>query len=165
MRVLVISDSHGKRNRVMEVVANYTQWGTDHLVDMVVHLGDYDSDLLKYAELFGHVTIVAVAGNGDYGSKTEGERILTLAGHQVLLLHGHKQNVKMGYERLCYHAREKDVRVCLFGHTHKACIFEQDNILFMNPGSLGEPPFNDAASYGILTLEENMAPKAEVITL
>jgi len=158
MQILVISDSHGDAAPVKTLLDQYAGKLTT-----VIHLGDNVKDILKFEHLYPRLNIVAVAGNCDYSAVAPRERILTLAGRRILLMHGHSHNVKMSCDRLIYYSMEKDVDACLFGHTHMSAIFTIDKaahdngppsgeVFFMNPGSLCEPRGGSRAGYGIITI-------------
>lgn len=49
--------------------------------------------------------------------------------------------------------RCKDGNIYLYGHTHVKCISEKDNILYINPGSVGCPLNTSKALYGIIDIE------------
>jgi predicted phosphodiesterase len=71
-------------------------------------------------------------------------------------------------------AHPSGARICAFGHTHRACVYEyrdgeeifrlerkirlrDDAFYLINPGSVGEPRFNDhRASYMVLDLERRI---------
>jgi len=146
MTILVISDSHGKTVSVKNLLDKYTR-----TANLVIHLGDHADDILRYTSDFSHLTIAAVSGNVD-GYRAPIERIITLNERKILLTHGHVQDVKSGLDRLIFYAIERQVDVCLFGHTHEPVSFVHDGIFFMNPGSLGAPRPGGRAGYGLITL-------------
>jgi len=145
MKILVVSDTHGRLKRLKFLLDN----NVNH-VQMAIHLGDYARDLINMQENYPDINMVAVNGNCDAGD--EPMKILTLEGHRILLLHGHKYRVKSGLDRLIYFAKENEVDVCLFGHTHFQTMFTQDDILFMNPGSLVRPRSGSPAGYGLIEI-------------
>ena len=145
MRIGVISDSHGDIFAVKRAVA---QMGS---VDILIHLGDHYKDaeiILKELKR----DIIYVKGNCDFSHTVECDKIINIEGKKLMLTHGHRYNVKSNYLNLYYKALEEEVNVVLFGHTHYAEIFEKDNILFVNPGSLSRPR-GPAQTYAILTID------------
>ena len=66
MKILVISDTHGKLNKVREVYRKLTN------IDLIIHAGDYMRDGEALSKEFA-VPVVAVKGNCD-GSHSSGAR-------------------------------------------------------------------------------------------
>ena len=97
--------------------------------DMIIHLGDCWAD----AEVQ--------------------ERILLIEGKKILICHGHTFNVKAGYLNLEYAAEERKVDAALFGHTHRVFYDKHNRITYMNPGSIGQPPYGIPPSYGVLQVD------------
>ena len=177
MQILVISDSHGKIEPVRNLLERYSR-----NVEMVIHLGDNANDLLQFQSAYPTLNMVAVAGNCDSYTDAPRELILTLGvphKRRVLLLHGHSKNVKTNLNRLMYYSQEKEVDVCLFGHTHAPVITShgpffvdlysdnprRQNCLIMNPGSVGEPRMMSNASYGLLSIDSKGSITGEVYNL
>lgn len=152
IRLLVFSDSHGAIDRVMRISAMHRN------VDAVLFLGDGIRDL-EYIEKIPARAVCAVRGNCDFslsfnqnGEYPE-EALLVLGDHHILMVHGHKKNVKRGADEAIRYAAEKGADMLLYGHTHvreERYIPAGEEILGLvlkkpmyvfNPGSLG-------ASYG-----------------
>lgn len=91
------------------------------------------------------------------------QEILEIEGKKILVCHYPlKENGKfkkfyknMDEERIEEIFNEENIDVFLFGHTHKACYFENNNRYIINPGSLGCPKDTDAASAGILQISKD----------
>lgn len=118
MKILVLSDSH---NHFLEV--NFSSY------DFVIHCGDYGpskKELIQNQVFF-------VRGNCD----SFGPEILlkTLFSRKIMITHGSNENVKYTMNHLYFKALENHCSVCIFGHTHQQVCFEQEGILFINPGS------------------------------
>ncbi|MDE7385473.1 MAG: YfcE family phosphodiesterase, partial [Anaeroplasmataceae bacterium] len=119
MKILVLSDSH---HASLETISF-------EKFDAVIHCGDYGNSLTS----FNHRKVFFVKGNCDiYG---EDALLLELFGKKVFVTHGHKENVKYGFDRLIYRSLEREANVTLFGHTHEQICFQEEGILFLNPGS------------------------------
>ena len=131
MRILVISDSHGRRTTMEDVV---TVCHGPHAPDMVIHLGDHIGDARYIRERITQ-PVLAVPGNCDW-SDEEPERVENLGGVSVLLCHGHTRNVKSSLISLACLAQEKGVKAALFGHTHAPYAAYEYGILLLNPGAL-----------------------------
>ena len=61
MRILVISDTHGKIERAIDV---YRKLASESPIDFIVHCGDYYSDAQEIRARLG-VPVAAVKGNCD----------------------------------------------------------------------------------------------------
>ena len=126
MKIAVFSDLHGgSEEKMAAAFASY---------DYVVFLGD---GLMKvrhfeyeYPEKF-----LFVRGNCDGYDETPLRRIVDLDGVRVMLTHGHEERVKYGLMTILGVAKQEEVQVVLFGHTHRPEVTEIDGILFVNPGS------------------------------
>ena len=146
MKILVVSDTHEMVNDLKKLLSHYSQE-----VELVIHLGDYPSDLMQFRSQYPHLEMVALDGTG-YEINFPAERILTLNEVTILVVHGHRHGVKTNMQRLVYYAQEKKVNACFFGHTHMSTIFEEQGIFFMNPGSLAYPRDGKQGRYGIVEI-------------
>lgn len=117
MKILVISDSHGRDDRLGRVMDMHKN------ADALIFLGDGINDLVRAdAELYGF-TVYAVSGNCDglfsfLGSKYPTELTLNLGGVRILAMHGHTRSVKSGIDGAMLAAEQKEADILLFGHTH-----------------------------------------------
>jgi len=146
MKILVVSDTHGRTDSLHEIINTGG-------FDTVFHLGDHAHD----AEGLMGVKLYSVRGNCDRISDAPESLAIELGGVRVLLTHGHRYGVKSDPLRLIYAAREAGARVCCFGHTHFPEIFEENGVLFVNPGSLSLPPGGYPPSYAVLSIEDGEA--------
>ena len=143
---LVLADTHGHNARIALALNRFTD------TDMIIHLGDYSRD----AELIRTITkrpVYAVRGNCDIGAQAEPELLMTWEGVRVLVVHGHRQNVKSTLLNLGLYALEQQANIALFGHTHMPAEQYYQSVLLFNPGSLGEPR-DMRPSVGLLTLDQ-----------
>ncbi len=146
MKLLVFSDSHGQTRHMAEVLQRI---GKD--MDGLIHLGDGYGDVAPLcAASFPHLQIHQVYGNCDWFSPDTPFTLVDCAGKRLLLTHGHGYHVKQDLQRLHYLALEQQVDVCLFGHSHVPVWFQQENIWFMNPGSISLPKGTPFPTYGVL---------------
>ena len=156
MNILVMSDSHGNYGVVKDLLDTYKSQ-----VQMVLHLGDNSSDLLRFMKDYPNLQMHAVDGNCDGGVTKE--QIISVEGRRILMVHGHTHGVKINFDRLAYYAEEKGVDICLFGHTHSHDEFYRrvadKPIYFFNPGSVNNPR-EGRPSYGLLRLDEGITGKA-----
>lgn len=129
MRILIISDTHGYTDNVI----NYIK--SNKKPDMIFHLGDYVKDGIKIGNKFD-IPIKIVRGNGDYMEEDFNyDEIIQLKDKKMLLTHGHRYNVSFSMDRLFYKGKELGVDYIFFGHTHIPSITRLENIVFINPGS------------------------------
>ena len=147
MKIAVVSDTHGAVWR-LESLKNIIDE-----CDFLFFLGDGEIDIKRLGGLF-KAQIVAVAGNSDFRGFYEKEVVEEVCGVKFLLTHCHAYGVNAGMDRLLSRAKEKECRVALYGHTHRAIVEERDGITVMNPGSLGYPD-DGRPSYGIIECDKN----------
>ena len=145
MKILLLSDSHGRTENIEPVLERLS----GH-VGAVIHLGDGAADISRFSQIYPELKFYSVAGNCD--SHGEGRLLLHVEGKTILAVHGHKQYVKSGYERLIGFAEELSADVCLFGHTHTPDIFRFGETLFINPGSISFPHHPNPPTYGVLDI-------------
>ncbi len=145
MRILVVSDTHGRWGRLSQVIL------AQQSAEVVIHLGDGEEDLENVRYEFPDRMMTGVSGNCDFMSKLDGIATLTLEGKRIFFTHGHIYNVKYGYERVIEAARRREADICLFGHTHVPVTEYHDGLYLMNPGSLGHP-HDGVPTYGIIDI-------------
>lgn len=150
---IVVSDTHGNRRAIKEIARCFSD--TAYLF----HLGDYTRDAHLLAAQMKKTTVIAVRGNGDYGSEEPETEIVTIRNQRLLLTHGHLLYVKYGLDRLAYFAAEQQADAVLFGHTHMPYIQKEKNIWFINPGSAGEPRNGEPTVAVLLIGEAGLVPK------
>lgn len=152
MRILVVSDSHGRVDNLITAVERTAP-------DYVLHLGDCQRDLEALRSEFPHLPMEGVPGNCDWGSFDTPERLIELGGVRILLLHGHTRNVKNSPMAAMYAAREYGASVLLFGHTHRPLVDNDGTLLTLNPGAAGD---GMRPTCGVLTIENGKADAATV---
>lgn len=149
MKILVLSDSHGYLTRIEQAIRAEQP-------DRIVFLGDCVSDFLAvcdtefYRKQYETVPVHIVSGNCDTGSGCSfpEKSVLEIGGKRFYLTHGHRENVKAGYLRLCFSAMESGAEVVLFGHTHLKCQNQYNGLELLNPGAAMH------GSYGIIFLRD-----------
>lgn len=149
MELLILSDSHGRADRITEALSLQRR-----APDGICFLGDglRDTEALSFEE----TPLYAVRGNCDWGSFFEDadtERLLFFEGHTLLLTHGHPYGVKSGEGALISRAAALGADIVLFGHTHtpleqtvpKGSVIDGTALLrpmyLFNPGSIGYEGF------------------------
>lgn len=158
LRLLIISDSHGNKDLVKEIIMETTK------IDYVLFAGDGIKEI-KQISSETDIEIIAVSGNCDNFSKGSSERLIVICGKRIFLTHGHKYNVKFGLDKLFYRAKELKADIVIFGHTHKPESFIEKGVLFFNPGSILFSIGRETGTFGIINIEENGKVHNEIIEL
>ncbi len=165
MTLLVLSDSHGRPDRIDEAIRRVRP-------DGILFAGDGLRDLTR-CELpadSGAYPLRVVSGNCDWLTsplilndrllEPESEELFTAEGIRILLMHGHKYGVKGGLGQAVARAVRLDADVLVFGHTHiplelhllpdsgRADFSVTKPLTVFNPGSLGDGD----GSFGTLTI-------------
>ena len=162
MKILVLSDTHGKLNMVRDI------WPKLNGVDLVIHAGDYSSDAEAIHREFG-IPVAYVKGNCDgccssshKDSQGGDYAVVSTDGGNILVTHGHNEGAGYSLDRLRYKALEENCVAVVYGHTHVAEVRQIDepaapggSLWFINPGSLPLPRDNSGGSYGIIRSEED----------
>lgn len=143
MKVLVLSDSHGNISNMLQAVERETP-------RMILHLGDCWRDGERLHDRYPDLPFEQVPGNCDFRAFQPAEQVLSLGDKRVLMCHGHTYGVKQSLTAAGSAAKEKDLDLFLFGHTHKPLVDRRGKTLFLNPGSIGD---YSRPTYGIVTLE------------
>lgn len=149
MRILVVSDTHGRFGALYNVIQSQPN------AEVVIHLGDVIDDLERIRPDFPDRMMVCVPGNCDFFLRNRPPEFDTLRveGKTIFFTHGHIYHVKRGDELLEQAARSRNADICLFGHTHSPLCEYRDGLYMLNPGSLGQPS-RGKPSYGIIDITE-----------
>ena len=145
-KLLVLSDSHGARNAMLEAVRLEKP-------DLIFHLGDYIRDSEWLREQVGGIPVLGVVGNCDHHAPGPEHIVNVVEGVRIFACHGHAYHVKFSLMSLRYAAMEQQAALCLFGHTHAPCLMELDAITLLNPGSCG----GTSPAYAVVTLSNGTA--------
>lgn len=134
MRVLIVSDTHGRDGNFYEVL------NKEGNPDFLIHAGDTAGNEEQLKDSV-RCPVKIVLGNNDYNPNYKYEEEFEIAGHRILLVHGHREGVYMGTDRLFYKAMSCGADVVIYGHTHVPSIEydETSGIYAVNPGSLSLP--------------------------
>ncbi len=143
MKILVLSDTHGHINTLCKIVEKEKD------CDSVIFLGDGLQDMHILQALLPNVKINKVCGNCDFENDAPKKIIMPIGKVRALITHGHLYHVKSGLEHIIADAKNENVNLVIFGHTHRALNAQIDNIHLFNPGTISV--FGNA-SYGIITV-------------
>ena len=159
MKIGVIADTHARHLSDLPT----SLINTLTCMDMVIHLGDYNSESLVN-DLKAITNFRGVAGNHDAHILGLPEKdIITVNNKQIGLIHGHGCVFPFGFKWGLMSQFESKVDVILYGHTHSARNTVKEGVLFFNPGSVvGRFPAM-LRSYGILEVGDEI--NSEIITL
>lgn len=148
MRLLVMSDSHGRKNMLLDVIELHPE------ADAVIFLGDGERDIEFVENYFPDKKIYAVCGNCDFNSELPPFLLEKFGGKTVYAAHGHYESVKYSLAILKEKARNCAASIALYGHTHVPDTTYDDGILFVNPGSIavGKYAMIDITDKGIMPI-------------
>lgn len=146
MKLIVVSDNHGDTYYMEEILSIY-----EDEVEMWIHCGD--SELMEDHPLWQNFK--TVTGNMDYAPGFDLERLVEFNTRKFLVVHGHKHAVKRSNEIMKNRAKEEDVNIVFYGHTHIPKAEKEDGILFINPGSLTQPRDRKEGTYLLMELNQD----------
>ncbi len=152
MKIVVLSDSHGKEGYVYDILIKNTD------ADMIIHLGDGVGDLdLSLFEIpsFKNKPVIRVLGNCDFFGDYPFTTFENICGYRFYITHGYRQNVKQGLSQIKWDAEKNDRNVILYGHTHIPYLEEHDGLHIFNPGAVAN------LQYGIITIDRDNAIRFE----
>ena len=132
MRILIVSDTHGRHGNLDEVLEK------EDNIDMLLHLGDLEHEE-HYIEEIAKWPYHMVAGNNDLFSYLPKDKEIQIGKYKVWMTHGHPYYVTMGTGRLREAAKARGVDIVLFGHTHKPYVDVEESPMLINPGSISYP--------------------------
>lgn len=144
MKILIVSDTHGGKRTLQKTVSL-------ELPELILHLGDHDSDCADIGEAFPDIPLRSVRGNCDLTSYSPDFDEFNLEGKRFFMTHGHLYRVKTGLFQIAETARARGADILLFGHTHVPLYKTIENTVMINPGSL----CLGTKTYAVLTIDES----------
>lgn len=152
MKVLIVSDTHGRDHNLLEVLER------EKNLDFMVHLGDFGK-LDEYIEEISGLACFMVRGNNDFRSFAPAESVIMLGRHRTLITHGHLFNVYSGSDTVAEYAKSLECDIVMYGHTHVPSDTFSHGVRAINPGSLTSPRQpGHAPSYVIAHIDDNGEP-------
>jgi len=150
LRIAIVSDTHSLlRPEVLPALA-----GADH----ILHAGDVGNR--EILDRLGTIAPVnAIHGNIDRGELRERlpeTETLKLGGTLIHMLHN--------IDELDLKPEGTGIRVIIYGHSHKPAIEMRQDVLYLNPGSIGPRRFDLPVTFAWLTLVDGK-PMAEIVDL
>lgn len=147
MRFIAISDIHGRKGNLFDIIEKHI-----NDADYFLCLGDCNSgdDLDEINIYYGNrFRMITVCGNTDFRSTEPFTREFTLAGKRIMLCHGHTFNVKLTHLTLAHEAKNRNIDIAFFGHTHEPCCEIENGVYLINPGAVAN------GSYAIIDINDN----------
>ena len=146
MAILVVSDSHGNLERIIEAIET-----NKNDVERVFFLGDGIDDIKIAEDMYKDLEFDYVQGNNDFYSTVPEEKEVLVNGKKILLTHGHLYSGEMRFKKLLAKCKQQGINAVFSGHTHRKREEYIDDILFLNPGSITRP-FDGGASYSLVEI-------------
>jgi len=153
LKILVMSDSHGSRDNMLNIVDLESP-------EMILHLGDREKDCFDIEFEYPDIPLRSVRGNGDFSSAGLDIDEFTHDGIRFFMTHGHLFGVKSGKSNLIRSAVSRGADILLFGHTHIPHYSVIQDMVVLNPGSVGA----GGKSYAVLDIK-NGAVSCELKSL
>lgn len=148
MRIVVISDSHGRMDIVEKILNSQPE------AKEVFFLGDCVADIEDLQYIFTEKRFHIVSGNGDFFSPFPTTATETVGGVKIFYTHGHTLMVNYGEQRLLQAATQNECTIALYGHTHVSKTVYENGVYIVNPGSCARArDFHE--SYAVIDILEN----------
>ena len=147
----MLSDTHGHVYAV-EAILNWAQdLSQSGGINAAVFLGDGVSDLMRGVNAGDRsFEWKMVQGNNDFEYSLPQSDVLDFNGFRFFLCHGHRYALHDGFYALAGAARNMKAETALFGHTHIPCNKKHNNILLINPGSVGRPRSRSGPTFAVI---------------
>lgn len=129
LKILIVSDNHLDGTRLYDLLNIYDD------IDLWLHCGD--SEFYLDNELWN--SYKTVRGNMDWEKNFPEVRIEQASDFNVVVLHGHRHQVKNTNDLMLNVAEENDAKIVFYGHTHVAKVEKEQGVYFINPGSISQP--------------------------
>ena len=154
MKILLVIDTHGRDERLEEVLKLEKP-------DFLCHMGDLEGSE-DHIRVITKCPLAMVSGNNDFWTDLNPEVTFELHGFRIFMTHGHYYYAHSGNEQLKSAGRRNGADIVLFGHTHRPTLEWDKDIIVANPGSLTFPRQEKRRpSYMVLYLEKGKVPKFE----
>ena len=157
MKIIIISDTHiPRRNKeIPSLILKEIE-----KVDLIIHAGDFTNiETVKLLESLNR--FYGVAGNMDEKEVWEylpEKKVVEIENKKIGIIHGFGPPI--GIENKILKKFEgENLDIIVYGHTHKASIKKNKNVLLLNPGSAGDKIFSPKRTYMILEIDEEVNVK------
>lgn len=146
MRVLVISDTHGRHANLDRALEEAGE------IDEFIHLGDVEGGE-EYINAVVNCEKHMVRGNNDFFSDLPREEEFYLGKYKVFITHGHAYYASLDPEYIFEEGMSRKADIVMFGHTHRPYFEQKDGITIINPGSISYPrQENRKGSYMVMEI-------------
>ena len=140
--IAVLSDTHGLlRPEIPNAIKE---------VDHIIHAGDLGK--LEILDELNDITPTSIVrGNVDTGvwaASLPYDTVVEIAGHQLYILHD--------IDTLDLDPHAAGFSAVIYGHSHQPKIDYKDNVLYLNPGSIGPRRFKLPVSYAMLRIKDGL---------
>ncbi len=145
MKIIVMSDSHGNTQALIDAVF-------DEQPQLILHLGDYERDCGKVREAYPMIDLRAVRGNCDFRAREPEYDEFVVQDKRIFMTHGHQYGVKTGLNSVMNSGFARRADILLFGHTHIPYYDVVEGMYIVNPGSIA---FREQ-TYAVLEIEHGV---------
>ena len=160
MKIGIVSDSHGDTNAIDVMLSHPQAKGVEHWL----FAGDIAADA-EYLAMVSEVPVSKVAGNNDWPDiELSYTQVLELAGHRILLTHGHRFGVQYTTNIVERAAHEVGADLVIYGHTHVADL-SVGELTVLNPGSVARPRDESRDSFMVAELIAGKRPTVKLIRI
>lgn len=157
MKIGMVSDSHGSYSHI-DLMLAHKEAGD---VELWLFAGDIAMDA-DYLAMVTDKEVIKVAGNNDWpGGHLPDYETVDIAGHTILLTHGHLFGVNFGLNNLQQAALDVGADIAVYGHTHVAVEEIIEDVLILNPGSISRPRDAANGSFMVMDLEPHKRPRVK----
>lgn len=158
MRILIVSDTHRRIDRLQDILESEPPF------DLLVHCGDVEGQEDYIFQMTGPTcACVIVPGNNDFMTALPRERSFEIEGLNVWVTHGHNYYVSIDPTIIGDEGRDRGMDIVMFGHTHKPLVKLYEDVYLINPGSLTYPRQDGRRpSYIVMEAHENKTPEFEI---
>ncbi len=132
MKVLIVSDTHGRNRCLIDTINRVGP------IDLLIHLGDFENGE-EYIKSMITCPIELVSGNNDFFNGLPKDKLIQIGKYKVLLTHGHRYGVNFSTGAIIETAKRVQADIVMFGHTHVPLIDLSGSVWTINPGSLALP--------------------------
>ena len=140
LRICLCSDNHGDIDSIKRILND------NPTCDYYLHCGDACVEP-EYMSPFA-----CIKGNNDWDLDYPKERILDIANHKILMIHG--DGYSFFKDRLAYKAKQDNCDVVFYGHTHTFKDEEIGGVRMINPGSCSYNRDYSCPCYAIVTIDD-----------
>lgn len=161
-KIVVISDTHISDTAQKLPVRLVEELKT---ADLCIHAGDFVGKH-AVAEIERYAKLVGVKGNMDGEDITFPRKtVITLEGMKIGIIHGQGAPAALPEYSARQFCGEKDIRIVIFGHSHRPFNETRGGVLLCNPGSPTDTIYTDLNSFGIIKIDKEKVVSCRIVTL